>query len=161
MRRLATENDLHQVFAIYMHQDVVPFLGYDPMPLDGFRQVYRDLLQSGCFFVYEVSGRIAGFYKASRHPGRAHHVAYLGTLAVNPEFQGKGIARSMVEDAIDRLRESGVKRVELTVESDNPRAIAFYRKMGFAVEGTLRKFYKRASDAHYVDDHIMARLFNE
>lgn len=31
--RLATAEDLEAVHAIYMHEDVVPFLGFDPMPL--------------------------------------------------------------------------------------------------------------------------------
>lgn len=69
------------------------------------------------------------------------------------------MAREMVEDALARLRAAGVKRVELFVETDNARAIRFYKRLGFEIEGTLRDFYKRASDAHYVDEHIMALLF--
>lgn len=159
MRRLANDCDLARVFALYMDRAVVPFLGFDPMPLENFRPIFDELLASGAFFVYEVSGEIAGFYKVSRLPGRAHHVASLGSLAVAPEYQGLGIARAMVRDAIEELRASGVKRIELIVESDNPRAIAFYERLGFATEGRLRKFYKRSHEPHYVDDYLMALIF--
>lgn len=100
MRRLAELNDLESVFAIYMDASVIPFLGFDPMPIEAFEPAFRDLVQSRCFFVYEVSGHIAGFYQASRHPGQASHVAYLGTLAVAPRFPGQGVAHAMVAEAI-------------------------------------------------------------
>lgn len=158
MRRLATPEDIDTVFALYMHEKVVPYLGYDPMPLEDFKQIYRLLLDGRDFFVYERDGRIAGFYRASRYPGRVRHVASLGTLAVDPALHGQGIALAMVADAIERLKSDGVKRIELIVESDNAPALRFYEKLGFEREGTLRKFYKRATDAQAIDDHIMALL---
>ncbi|WP_395318520.1 GNAT family N-acetyltransferase [Variovorax sp. UC74_104] len=160
MRRLATPEDIDTVFALYMHEKVVPYLGYDPMPLEDFKKIYRQLLDGRDFFVYERDGRIAGFYRASRYPGRVRHVASLGTLAVDPALHGQGIALAMVTDAIERLKADGIKRIELIVESDNAPALRFYEKLGFEREGTLRKFYKRASDAQAIDDHIMALLLD-
>jgi ribosomal protein S18 acetylase RimI-like enzyme len=160
MRRLAELNDLEPVFSIYMDPMVVPFLGFDPMPIDAFQPIFRELVESRCFFVYEVSGELAGFYKASRHPGRANHVAYLGSLAVAPKFQGRGVAHAMVTEVIEEFLRSGVKRIELIVESDNTRALAFYARLGFEIEGKLRKFYKRSHESAYVDDYIMSKIFD-
>ena len=87
-------------------------------------------------------------------------MASLGTLAVNPALHGQGIALAMVTDAIERLKADGVRRIELIVESDNAPALRFYEKLGFEREGTLRKFYKRATDAQAIDDHIMALLLD-
>lgn len=158
MRRLATPEDIDIVFAVYMHEKVVPFLGYDPMPLEDFRPIYQGLIDSGCFFIYEREGRVAGFYRATRYPGRVQHVACLGTLAVDPAFHGQGIALAMVSEAIDTLKAAGVKRIELFAESDNAPALRFYEKLGFEREGTLRKFYKRAGEADYIDEYVMALL---
>ena len=160
MRRLATPQDIEAVFSIYMHEKVVPFLGYDPMPLDEFRPIYRELVESRSFYIYEVDGRIAGFYRATRYPGRVSHVACFGTLAVDPSLHGKGIAHAMVSDGIARLVAEGVKRIELYVESDNAPGLRFYEKLGFEREGTLRKFYKRAGEADYIDDHLLALLID-
>lgn len=160
MRRLATPEDIDTVFALYMHEKVVRFLGYDPMPLEDFRPIYQGLLDSACFYIYERDGRTAGFYRATRYPGRVQHVACLGTLAVDPAFHGQGIAQAMVSDAIDTLKAAGVKRIELFAESDNAPALRFYEKLGFEREGTLRKFYKRAGEADYIDEYVMARLFD-
>ena len=160
MRRLARPQDLEAVFAIYMHERVVPFLGYDPMPLGAFRPIFGELVDCGCFYVYEVDRCVAGFYRATRYPGRVSHVACFGTLAVDPALHGRGIAQAMVRDAIERLAAEGVKRIELYAEADNTGALRFYEKLGFECEGVLRKFYKRAGEADYVDDHLLALLID-
>jgi RimJ/RimL family protein N-acetyltransferase len=159
MHRLASLQDLDSVYAIYMQEEVIPFLGFDPMPRSDFVKVFEELIASRSFFVVERDGRVQGFYKTSRHEGRARHVAYLGTFAVTTEARGTGMAKSIVEEAIARLQSEGVTRVELMVEADNPRALQFYRKLGFELEGTMRAAYKRSGEDHYVDEHFMARLF--
>ena len=133
MRRLATPADEQRVYDIYMHPDVVRYLGFDPMPREHF-------------------------YKVQRHLGRAAHVAYLGILAVAPEVRGSGLAQRMMQEALDKLAASGIRRVELTVEADNPRAIAFYELFGFVHEGTQRAAYKRSSDDGFVDELMYGLL---
>lgn len=158
MHRLALPTDFDAVHAIYMHEEVVPFLGVDPMAKADFRPVFDALVAGGCFFVVERGGVVRGFYRAVRHEGRARHAAYLGTLAVSPEEKGTGFAAAMMTEAIARLADAGVLRVELMLEADNPRARAFYRKLGFELEGTQRAAYKRAGQDHYIDELMMARL---
>lgn len=158
MNRLAQATDVEAVHRIYMHDEVVPFLGVEPMSLAAFQPVFDGLLAGGGFHVVEHAGVVQGFYRVQRHAGRAGHTAYLGTLAVSPGAKGTGFAAAMMNEAIHRLATEGVLRVELMLEADNPRAMAFYRKLGFEYEGTLRAAYKRAAQAHYVDEILMARL---
>lgn len=161
MRRLATPADYDRVYDIYMHDEVVPYLGFDPMPREHFGRVFDPLFESGCFYVYEVVGKVQGFYKAQRHVGRAAHVAYLGTLAVAPEVIGQGVAWAMLNDAISKWRKAAITRVELTVEADNARAIAFYERAGFSFEGRRRAAYKRATEDAYIDELMYGLLLNE
>jgi len=160
MRRLVNPTDFDRIYDIYMHDTVVPFLGFDPMPREAFGKVFDPLFESGCFYVFEVEGRIQGFYQVRRHLGRAAHVAYLGTLAVAPEAQGRGIAGQMMADALARLRNAGITRIELSVEADNRRAIAFYERFGFSCEGVQRAAYKRACDADFTDELMYGLLLN-
>ena len=46
MHRLAELSDLEPVFAIYMDATVVPFLGYDPIPIEAFQPIFRELVES-------------------------------------------------------------------------------------------------------------------
>jgi putative acetyltransferase len=158
MRRVATPQDIVAVFSIYTHEKVAPFLTYEPMLLNAFEGIYEELLDSGCFYVWEVDGAVAGFYKATRYPGRGRHVALLGTLGVDPRRHGQGVGHAMLTDAIERLKADGVRRIELYAESDNAQALRFYGKLGFAHEGTLRQFYKRADEPHYVDEYVLGLL---
>lgn len=157
MRRLAAPGDLTAVHGIYMHAEVVPYLGIDPVSVDGFRPVFDALLATGSFFVVPRDGVVCGFYRITRHPGRARHAAALETLAIAPAAKGSGFARAMIEEALDGMRADGILRVELMVEADNPRGIAFYRKLGFEQEGVLKRAYKRAGDRDYVDEILMAK----
>jgi ribosomal protein S18 acetylase RimI-like enzyme len=158
VHRLARWTDFGRVYEIYTHPAVIPYLGFDPISAEEFRSVYQGLLASDAFYVVEVEGRVEGFYKAARQEGRSSHVATLGPLAVAPERRGTGFAGAMLEEAISRLHAAGVLRFELMAEADNPRGIAFYRKLGFVQEGLLRAAYKRASDRGYTDEIFLARL---
>jgi len=157
-RRLATTDDLPTVFSIYMHPEVVPYLGIDPCPLTDFEPVFASLMATGAFYVVTRGDVLGGFYRENRQRGRSRHVVTLETLAIAPSEMGSGLARTMIEDAIESMRANGVSRVELMVEADNARGIAFYRKLGFEQEGRLRAAYKRADQPDYVDEILMARL---
>jgi len=158
MLRPAAPADLQAVFAIYMDPEVVPFLGYDAMSLDEFRPVFQELVDCGTFYVFECDGAIAGFCRTTRQPGRSSHVVTLGTLAVSPRWHRTGVARELIERITALLASQGILRLELMLEADNPRAFAFYTKLGFKQEGLLRAAYKRAGDPHYTDEIYMARL---
>jgi putative acetyltransferase len=161
LSRTATRNDLAAVYAIYMHPEVVPYLGIDPAPRQEFEPVFADLLATGTFFVASQNGEVLGFYRVNRHAGRARHAAALETLAVAPSMKGTGFAVAMIQEALKLMRAQGILRVELMVEADNPRGLAFYRKLGFEHEGRLRKAYKRASDSGYVDELLMAKWLGD
>lgn len=158
MLRLAQPADLEAVHAIYMHPDVIPYLGYDPMPLAEFRPIFQELLDCRSFYILDRNGEVAGFCRTTRQPGRASHVAYLGTLAVAPRWRGSGVARELMEQIIAMLAARGILRLELMLEADNPRAFAFYTKLGFVQEGLMRAAYKRSGDAHYTDEIFMGKL---
>lgn len=101
----------------------------------------------------EVVGNL-GLTRITR-PRRAH-VGEIG-MGVRADWQGKGVGTALLQAAVD-LADNwlGIRRLELHVHADNARAIALYRKFGFAVEGTHRAYALR--DGVYVDSLSMARL---
>jgi putative acetyltransferase len=78
-------------------------------------------------------------------------------MAVPTAWQGKGVGSALMS-AMCELADGwlNVFRLELTVYTDNARAIALYRKFGFEIEGTHRAYALRAG--RYVDSHSMARI---
>ncbi len=87
---------------------------------------------------------------------RRRHVATFG-VGVDPQFQGCGVGSSLMAAMLELCDGwLNIQRIELTVFTDNPAALALYRKFGFEIEGTSRRYAFRAGA--YVDVHHMARL---
>lgn len=61
--------------------------------------------------------------------------AEIQRLYVDRPWHGKGLAQSLMAALLDLAREGGAEVVWLGVWGHNPRAIAFYRKLGFVVVG--------------------------
>ncbi len=87
---------------------------------------------------------------------RLRHSASLGIL-VHEAYQGQGVGTRLMETLID-LADNWLMlvRVELTVFTDNTRAIHLYKKFGFVEEGIKRKAAIR--NGEYADELIMARI---
>lgn len=87
---------------------------------------------------------------------RRSHVADFG-ICVDSRWKNRGVAsalmREMIEMCDNWLR---VDRIELTVFVDNAPAIKVYKKYGFEIEGTGKKYALR--NGEYVDAYYMARV---
>ena len=87
---------------------------------------------------------------------RRRHAANIG-MGVHDAYAGRGIGQRLMETVIDVSDNwLNIDRLELTVYTDNTRAIALYDRCGFVTEGTLRRYAFRNGD--WVDAYTMARL---
>ena len=102
----------------------------------------------------EIVGN-AGLHPVAQSPRRAHALS-IG-LAVATAWQGRGVGTALVGALVDFAdRWLPATRLELTVFTDNERAIALYRRFGFEAEGTHREYALRGG--RYADVLAMARL---
>ena len=100
--------------------------------------------------------KLVGMAGLHRHAGRRGHAGEIG-MAVHDDWTGKRVGTALMEAIVDYAeRWLGVRRLELTVYTDNAPALALYRRFGFAVEGTLREYALR--DGALVDAYAMARM---
>jgi GNAT superfamily N-acetyltransferase len=61
---------------------------------------------------------------------------YLGLLSVNPDAQGSGLGRRLMQAAEDRARELGCKAMDLRVVNLREELPSFYRHLGYVENGT-------------------------
>ncbi len=71
----------------------------------------------------------------------------LSTLAVHPEFQRKGIGRSLLLTLFEKARSKGAVKATLEVSSENIAAKALYKSLGFEIVGSRDGYYSNGSDA--------------
>jgi N-acetylglutamate synthase len=62
------------------------------------------------------------------HDGRRGHIYH---LAVDPNYQGRGLGKRLLGECLDGLRGARVQRVIILVADDNQRGAAFWKHTGW------------------------------
>jgi ribosomal protein S18 acetylase RimI-like enzyme len=65
--------------------------------------------------------------------------AYISGLAIDPRFQGHGIAREALVQLLEELK--NINRIDLVTHPDNASALKLYRSLGFVVESRKENYY--------------------
>lgn len=98
--------------------------------------------------------RVIGVSSLKFYPEVAFkHKADLG-ITVHDEFQNFGIGTALLSHMIALAKMRRLRKVCLTVHTKNLRAISLYKKMGFEIEGTLKK--EMFFNNRFTDDYRMA-----
>ena len=63
---------------------------------------------------------------------------YVFTIAVSPDFQGKGAGKRLLEMARLQTLRAGLSRCSLGVTLNNIRGVAFYSRNGFEIVDTVK-----------------------
>jgi ribosomal-protein-alanine N-acetyltransferase len=83
--------------------------------------------------------------------------AHVTTVVVDPSWQGRGVASRLLLSLHRAAIERGVGAMTLEVRVSNDRAIALYRRFGYAPAGIRRNYYSEENEdalvmwAHDVD----------
>ncbi len=77
--------------------------------------------------VFGLFGRAVGYCLT----GFTDDTGYVQRLAVHPSSQQRGIARALVDDALDWLAEKGATSVFVNTDVDNTAALHLYATLGF------------------------------
>ncbi len=83
--------------------------------------------------VAELDGQIIGFVLGTTiiKNHSAWKYGHLVWLGVDPDFQGKNIAKRLFNRFRDLMEKSGVRMLLVDTEADNLPALRFFQKMGF------------------------------
>lgn len=155
--RPASESDFDAMWRMFgaaiATQDALPFAG--TFEVETFRTHWFQA-QTPCVAV--LAGRVVGMYKMGpNYPDLGAHVAS-ATYVVDAPAQGQGVGRALVEHSLERARAEGFLAMQFNyVVSTNGPAVALYRRLGFAVVGTLPKAF-RHGQLGLVDVLVMHRF---
>lgn len=118
--------------------------------------VLENLSKKNPQFVAVADGSIVGWCDIVRAAGM--HERHLGELGMGlmAHWRGRGIGKQLLIETVKAADAENFLRIELSVHSDNVRAINLYRDFGFIEEG--RKIRARLKGSIPVDVIMMARL---
>lgn len=108
-------------------------------------------------FVAEDGGALAGsYFLTPNQQGGGDHVCNCGFVTA-AAATGRGVARAMLADALDRAREAGFRAMQFNfVIATNARAIALWQSHGFETVGRLPGAFRHPT-AGLVDALVMFR----
>ncbi|KAI5117270.1 hypothetical protein M0805_001000 [Coniferiporia weirii] len=136
------ESDLPSIMALVQSELSEPYVIY----------TYRYFLQQWphlSFLAYpSTSSDPIGVIvcKQSMHRDTSNR-GYIAMLSVNRNWRKRGIARTLVQQSVDAMKEHGVEQVVLETEYDNAAALSLYESLGFIREKCLYRFYMNGKDA--------------
>ena len=113
--------------------------------------------QNKVLFVAEEEGVLVGFVEVNGEDlRRIRHRADL-IIGIREAYQGSGLGKALIAQAIEWSKSNDIKRLELTVITTNKKALWLFSRMGFSVEGTRRK--SRFVENQWCDEFYMSLLF--
>lgn len=84
---------------------------------------------------------------------KIRHRAEFG-ISILRQFWGMGIGRALTEACIECAQKAGYTQLELTAVAENERALALYRKLGFAEYGRNPRCFRKR-DGRYQEAVLM------
>ncbi len=150
----AEEGDFDQVYNILMHEKVNPYMNYPILEKSDFKEIWLDIFNR--LNLWKEGEKLMGLAVITKGTYRVKHIAYIDKLAINQSLNGKGLGTIFFQEIISSLANEGFIRIELGVETDNKRAISFYEKFGFEIEGVRKKLLNR--EGEFIDNYYMAKM---
>ena len=104
----------------------------------------KQCLERRHFVKRALKAKCAGFFRKDTHNLKSSNTMReiyggLSSIAVLPEYRGKGVALSLIKKFEAEMARKGLGVCALTVTKDNSRAISFYKKAGW--RNQIRKDY--------------------
>jgi len=94
--------------------------------------------------VAEDNSRIAGFILSEENPPLAHII----TLDIDAQHRRHGVGTMLLETQEANLAARGVRSILLETAIDNEAAVAFWKRRGYRIEATLKRYYLGRIDAY-------------
>lgn len=140
--RQAHEEDIEGILAIYSQPSIDNGVCLSHKEAT---EIFRTIESYPNYKIYvsEVDDRIVGTITVLI----MHNIGHLGkksalfeSIAVLPEWQGRGIGKKMLEYAINLCKEHGCYKITLSADIKREKAHHFYKSLGFVQHGMSFKY---------------------
>ncbi|WP_026477009.1 GNAT family N-acetyltransferase [Alkaliphilus transvaalensis] len=121
-------------------------------------ELCEKMKETGCFFyVAEDNGQVVSVFRGKQGEGNKSHSALL-TIAVDPNFRGKKMAKTFTQYCLDQLKNNGITLARAYVYSNNKPSINTLLSQGFTFSGCVYQHHKNETTGEFVDDIIFHKI---
>lgn len=117
---------------------------HPPMDLlltaDPSEEIVKDYLESGHCYTAEIDKQTAGVFVLLKI---SSYTIELINIAVDERYQGRGIGKALVKDAIQKAKDMGYKKIEVGTGNSSINQLALYQKCGFRITSVDKDFFIR------------------
>ncbi len=117
-------------------------------------EMINKYLGKGECFVAEKGGQIIGVYVLL--PIDSDKVELIN-IAVSENYEGRGIGKQLVLDAINTARKKGFKTIEVGTGNSSIGQLALYQKCGFRITGIDFDFFTKNYPEEIYENGIQCR----
>lgn len=144
----ASKKDKSEILALYRSLAGTEFCAWTE-EYPGEIDIEGDLSRDGLFCLKDEKGEIVGVISIDQDENverltcwskELQPSAELSRIGVRVENQNQGIARKLLQHAMEELRRRGKRSIHLLVCKTNKKAIRSYEKLDFEVVGECRMF---------------------
>lgn len=99
---------------------------------------WQDEFKKDNFTIYLImnDGKVVGNVSYEKNPDGS---VYLSGFAIDPEFQGKGIGRQVMNQIMEEL--ASAKKITLMTHPENTAAVKLYSSFGFVVRSRKENYF--------------------
>jgi ribosomal protein S18 acetylase RimI-like enzyme len=117
-------------------------------------EIVEGYVQRGRCFTAEEDNHVVGAYVIL--PTKAETVE-LVNIAVKEDYQGRGIGRQLVMDAVEEAGKAGYRTMEVGTGNSSTGQLALYQKCGFRITGIDRDFFVKHYTEPIFENGILCR----
>jgi len=121
---------------------------------DPSRDRINSYIETGTVHIALTNERVVGVYVLIN---ASITMAEIANIAVAEEYQGRGIGKLLIQDAIKKAKEMGSNILEVGTGNSSINQLAFYQRCGFRIVGVDKDFFKRNYLQEIVENGIVCR----
>lgn len=99
------------------------------------------------FIVAEKNEKIVGYILAYQ---KGNFIDFY-SIAVDKNYRNLGIGTTLVNFMLKQFKKAGLKKASLLVKTTNKTALFFYKKLGFKIKKTIKKYYRDRGSAYRME----------
>lgn len=118
---------------------------------DPSRKMIKNYVNNSDIYIASIGEKVVGEYVLTKMDDS---VTELKNIAVDERYQGKGIGKQLVIDAIKKAEGAGFKKIEVGTGNSSFSQLALYQKCGFRIVGVEKDFFTKNYDQEIVENGI-------